>query len=265
MKRINEIFSDYEAGGNITTAIVESVVLIKKSRRLEIKINSDKYIEPREFEELNRFIRRRFALEDSAVSVTYADGTEIKPVESELKKIITLLAEKHPAWKTALNNCEYQFENNTINFNFKIEVSGFFKSMNYDKQLLKTIKNLYGTTYKINFVDDVSSEDLILQKEAREKEMLAISREITTALKNNAPKLPEETAPKKSESKAETSDEKTPSSLIVGRSTKINQSAIKIVDITPDEGRIVLSGEISNIESRDLRSGKTLVSFDLYD
>ncbi|MEQ8156884.1 MAG: DNA polymerase III subunit alpha, partial [Clostridiaceae bacterium] len=46
---------------------------------------------------------------------------------------------------------------------------------------------------------------------------------------------------------------------------KINQSAIKIVDITPDEGRIVLSGEISNIESRDLRSGKTLVSFDLYD
>lgn len=30
MKRINEIFSDYEARGNINTAIVEGVVLSKK-------------------------------------------------------------------------------------------------------------------------------------------------------------------------------------------------------------------------------------------
>ncbi|MEQ8197436.1 MAG: DNA polymerase III subunit alpha [Clostridiaceae bacterium] len=265
MKRINEIFSDYEAGGNITTAIVESVVLSKKSKRLEIKISSDKYIEIREFEEFNKFIRRRFALEDSVVSVTYADGTEKKPIEEELEKIVVLLADKHPALRTALNNGEYKVQDNTINFNFKIAVSSFFKAMNYDKQLHKAIRNLYGTTFKINFIDNVSSEDLILQKEAREQEMRAISREITAAINNNTTKLPEEIAPKKFESKAETSDEKTPSSLIVGRSTKINQSAIKIVDITPDEGRIVLSGEISNIESRDLRSGKTLVSFDLYD
>ncbi|NMC61172.1 MAG: hypothetical protein GYA51_17590, partial [Candidatus Methanofastidiosa archaeon] len=69
MKRINEIFSDYEASGNINTAIVESVVLRKKSKRLEMEISSDKYIEIREFEGLNRFIRKRFALEDSIIAV----------------------------------------------------------------------------------------------------------------------------------------------------------------------------------------------------
>ena len=52
MKRINEIFSDYEAGGNINTAIVESVVLRKRTKTLEMKISSDKYIEIGEIEEL---------------------------------------------------------------------------------------------------------------------------------------------------------------------------------------------------------------------
>ena len=48
MKRINEIFSDCGVGGNINTAIVESVVLRKKTKTLEMKISSDKYIEIKE-------------------------------------------------------------------------------------------------------------------------------------------------------------------------------------------------------------------------
>ena len=40
---------------------------------------------------------------------------------------------------------------------------------------------------------------------------------------------------------------------------------IKICDITPYEGTVAIEGEIANIESKELRSGKMLVSFDLYD
>ena len=69
MKRISEVFGDYQADGNINTAIVESVVLKKKTKSLEMKISSDKYIDVKEFESLNKFIRRRFALNDSKISV----------------------------------------------------------------------------------------------------------------------------------------------------------------------------------------------------
>lgn len=266
MKRINEIFSDYAANGNINTAIVESVVLSKKSKRLDMEISSDKYIEIREFEDLNRFIRKRFVLEDSIISVKYADGTDKKPIEEELKNIVFLLSDKQPVLKTVLNNSEIKVDKNTINFNFKIAVSGFLKAMNYDKQLHKAIKTLYGTTYNINFVDNISSEELILQEEAREQEILAISKEVKAALSNNAPKLPKEAADKKPEVKAETDGgKKVDSSLILGRNAKIKEPVIKITDITPDEGRVALEGEISNMEAKELKSGKTLVSFDLYD
>ncbi|QGU94044.1 DNA polymerase III subunit alpha [Clostridium bovifaecis] len=266
MKRVNEIFSDYEAEGNINTAIVEGVVLRKNTKTLEMKIRSDKYIEIREFECLNKFIRERFALEDSKIAVKYDDGTEKKPVEGELKNIIFSMADKYPALKAVLNNCEYEVDESTINFNFKVVVSRFLKAMNYDKKIHEAVKNLYGTSYQINFVDKVSSEELLrMAEDARAKEKLLIQNEVKATPSNSAPKVPKEAAEIRQEVKSEAGGKKGDPFLILGRNSKIKDSIIKITDITPDEGRIALEGEISNIESRELKSGKTLISFDLYD
>jgi DNA polymerase III subunit alpha, Gram-positive type len=264
MKRINEIFSDYKARGNINNATVEAVVLSKKTKTLEMKISSDKYIDIKEFESLNRFIRERFALEDSKITVNYADGTVKRPIEEELKNIVLSLAVKYPALKAVVNNSEYEVNDKTINFNFKMAVSGFLKAMDYDKKVHDAIKNLYGTAYKINFIDKVSEELIRLEEDKRASEMLSIQKEIKEAL-SNAPKIPKEAAEGKQETKAEADGKKGDPFLILGRNAKIKDTVIKITDITPDEGRIAIEGEISNIEAKELKSGKTLVSFDLYD
>ena len=266
MKRVNEIFSDYEAAGNINTAIVESAVLNKRNRTIELKLSSDRYINVREFEGLNNFIKDRFSLEDSVITVNYAEGTERKPIGEEIEDIIFLVAEKYPALRAVLtNDSEFEITENTININFKIGVAGFFKSMNYDQKIQAAIKSLYGTTYKINFVDKLSAEELLAQQEERRaKEMLMIQREIQEAISNNAAAMPRE-AENSSETKGDSSGKKGNPFLILGRNTNIKQPIIKIIDITPDEGRIALEGEVSNIETRELKSGKTLISFDLYD
>jgi DNA polymerase-3 subunit alpha (Gram-positive type) len=265
MKKINEIFSDYNARGNITNALVESVVLSKKSKKLELKISSDKYIDIKEFDGLNRFIKQRFALNDSVISVNYADGTDKKPIEEEIKNILVSMSDKHPVLKTVANNSEYTVENNTINFHLKVAVSGFLKSMNYEKQLRENIKTLYGTSYNIKFIDAISSEELALQQESREQEMMAALKKIKADVAANTPKPTNEVPFKKEELKDESDGKKGDPFLILGRSSKIKENVIKITDITPDEGRIAIEGEISNIEAKELRSGKTLVSFDIYD
>ncbi|PJI08595.1 MULTISPECIES: DNA polymerase III subunit alpha [Clostridium] len=272
MKKISEIFSDYEVEGNINTATVESVVLKKKSKCLEMKISSDKYIEVGEFRKFNRFIRKRFSLDDSIITVDYADGTDKKPIEEEIKNIVISMSDKHPVLKTVINNSEYEVHDNTIDFKFKIAVSDFLRSMNYDKYLHNAIKTFYGTTYNINFIDEVSSEEFIQEREKREQEeMIAISKEIKANSNSNVTKLPKKTQDNKvsynnkQEVKKETKSKKSDASLIFGRSSRIKENVIKITDITPDEGRISISGEVSNIETRELKSGKTLVSFDLYD
>lgn len=257
MKRINEIFSDYKAVGNIDAAIVESVVLSKKSKTLEMKINSDKYIEISEFEYLNKFIRKRFALDDSIIAVKYSDGTEKKPIEDELENIVLSVADKYPALKAVMNSSEYEVAEHNINFNFKMPVSGFLKSMEYDKKIHKAIKNLYGTAYKINFVDNISSEEWMkLEENTRPNEILFIQNEAKAAPVYNTPQVTRAAVEVKPEVKAETDGKKGDPSLILGRNAKIKEHVIKITDITPDEGRIALEGEISNLESKELKSGK---------
>ena len=55
------------------------------------------------------------------------------------------------------------------------------------------------------------------------------------------------------------------SPLIYGRSLKLKEQLVKVNDLSVDSGKVQLDGEILNIDSRELKSGKVLVMFDLYD
>ncbi len=266
LRRVNEIFSDYNAEGSLSTATVEGAVLKKKSKILEIKLSSDKYIDVKRIEGLNKFLRKRFSLNDSKISVEYAEGINKKPIEKELEDILFAMSEKHPLLKAVMKNTEYEVVNNIINFNFNIMASEVLTGMDYDKKISKTIKSLYGSTYKINFFDKVDSNALKrLQEESREKEIQLIKEQSQAAVNNNIPELPKEAPQIKQDVKVENVEKKEDTPLILGRNANIKENIIKVIDIIPDEGRVAIKGEISNIEAKELRSGKTLISFDLFD
>ena len=66
----------------------------------------------------------------------------------------------------------------------------------------------------------------------------------------DVPELPEE-------------DEDTP--LILGMNMNITSPLVKVIDLSPEDGIISLDGEVLAMEGKELRNGKTLLSFDLYD
>lgn len=266
MKKVNEAFSDYESSGNINTAIIKSVTLRKRTKVLEMEISSDNYIEIGEIESFNKFIREKFDLSDSKITVKYTDGVTIRPIEEELKNIVYSMSNKYPALKAAVNNSEYEVIGNTINFNFKIPVSGFLKTMSYDKEINKVLKYMYDKQYNINFIDKINSEDLEKIEEDKRANEMKVLKEIKTTQSINTPEMPKKVEENKQEVKAEGDVKKAGNAfLIVGRNPNIKDRIVKINDITPNEGRVAIEGEISNLEAKELRSGKTLVSFDLYD
>lgn len=278
MKKLKEVFSDYMMCSQLSESSVVSIALRKKSRVLELTIGSEKYIEIKEIESLKEFIKKRFILEDVNIFIDYSDGVEKKPLKEEIKNILNVIGQRYPLLKAAVNDCSYYISEENIDFKFKIVVSNILKELNYDKEIQSVIKSIYGKTYSITFNDDVTSEEL--KKMTMEKEKL-----IMDGIKSNAsqassksedkskPKIKDAIKPKeiakyksKTESKQDDSkDSKKDPNLILGRNSNIKDKVIKIVDITPDEGRIALQGEISNLEAKELRSGKMLVSFDLYD
>ena len=267
MKRINEVFSDFNTGSNISTALVESAVLKKKSKTLELAISSDRYIEIQEIEELNNFIKRRFYLEHSKIAVNYTEEVKMKPIEEEIKNIISYVSNKHPFFRVAVNNCDYEISGNTITLKFRVPVSTMFRDLKYDREIREGIKSFYGKSYSIKFVDNVDADELIrLQVEEEKKRMSMIRNEI----RSTGPSIPKDTTPTVPSEGDKGKDDKKSGKmnnpfLILGRNSNIKESLIRISDASPEEGRVALYGELSNMETKELRSGKILVSFDLYD
>lgn len=267
MKKINEIFSDYKELGNINNAIVEGVILRKNTRTLELKLRSDKHIGAEEVQLFDKYIKERFTLEACRIDVEYTECLVERPLEENLKDIVNSMAQKYPSINGILDNYEFELAEDTINFKFKVVVSGLLRANGYDRKIVKALKSLYGKEYKINFIDDVSTEELMkLQEDTLDEEAKLAQEVVKAALSNgsNASKNTNTFVDKNQNGKAESNGKGDPA-LILGRSSKIKEPIIKITDITPDEGRVVIEGEISNIESKELKSGKTLVSFDLYD
>ena len=270
MKKVNEIFSDYKSGGSICAATVENAALMKKTQTLELTIRSDKYIALNEIEGLNTFLKRRFMLHDAVISINYTEEVSKKPIEETIDDIIIMLCDKYPFLKASLNNCDYEIEENAINFKFKIVVSDILRGMNYDKKIEDAIRNFYGKTYKINFIDNISAEELMKIKMEEERKILSEARKQINIAPKADTSIKKEVAATKAAPDSDSKDngkgaKKKDANVIYGRFGHIKEKVIKITDITPDEGVVALEGEISNLESKELRSGKMLVSFDLYD
>ena len=58
-------------------------------------------------------------------------------------------------------------------------------------------------------------------------------------------------------------DDSTP--LILGSSMNISDPLIKIVDINPESGNVCIDGEIQAMEDKETKSGKVILSIDIYD
>ena len=165
MKRVSEIFGDFSAESNIINAFVENVTLRKKTKTLVLDIRSDNYLDIKEIEDFNDFLKKRFGLNDSKIVIKYTKEVEKKPIEEEIKNIMLLLSVKHPFLRGAIKNTEYEVSNNTINIYFKVEISHIFRDLNYHKEIQAFVKNLYGKTYNVNFIDKVDHEALMKLKE----------------------------------------------------------------------------------------------------
>jgi DNA polymerase-3 subunit alpha (Gram-positive type) len=266
MKRIGEVFSEYITKGMISNAVVEAVVITKKTKTLEMKISSDQLIEAGETEGLQAFIKERFALDDVKIIAEYTGAVPKRPLEEELNRIVCSMAEEFPVLKSMLNNYEFEVSGQTVHFKCKVVISGLIQSMGYDKKVSQMLSDLYGTEYQASFTDDLNNSELAkLQEDTRAKEMLLIQNAVMAAPAGSPARQSGDFKDFRQEARQEFNGKKDNSRLILGRSANIKDQVIKIADITQDEGKAAIEGEISNIDTRELKSGKILVSFDLYD
>ena len=283
-KLIGEVFSDYKTDSNIKDAIINSINLIKKANVLELNISSNEYIEIKELWYLEKFLKERFQFSNVDMKISYFENVTIKPIEKEWENLICYMVHKYPLMRPMiLLKSTIEVQKTKIIVNMKIKGADFLRARKLDRELERVMNNLFNFKYKIEFLENINEQDAIALKEklefnrkqAIEKalEHMAIGEQIAKQreekinsqeqeIKNNIEKIP---LPQEEPKIIEEPEEYTP--VIYGRNENLKTNIIKVVDISPEDDMAAISGEIlsGTMEERELKSGKFLLSFNVYD
>lgn len=280
-KTIKEIFRDYDSNSfSLNAGKIKSINLFKKTNKLELVIISEEFIKIEDIYSFEQYLKKRFNIFEVNVKIEYTHKIDVD-IEKEWNLIICYMAHKHPLSKAFLKNSTIQIEDGIITINMAMKGKMVLEAKGFDKILSDIIENIYGLKYKINFVENISEEATKLYMEHAlqlEKEAIMHAQlEAQEAMKENQKESNvKEQKTNNNDTSSNISQEvsisievpqekEENSPLIYGKSLKLKEQLVKVIDLSIDSGKVQLDGEILNIDSRELKSGKVLVMFDLYD
>lgn len=273
-KKIGEIFSDYKTNANIKYAEVKGLNIIKKTNTLQVILYFDEYIEIKEIWYFENFLKERFQFEHIDIKIDYHKKVEKKSIPEEWKNIIAYMSHKYPLAKPMLLlKSDVDVKENTIYIKMHIKGADFLKAKKTDKELQKTIKNLFGQEYAIDITENLSANDMNEMREKiknQEAQIIAHIEEENrqhVAERENANMVPEyhdiveEYIPTEEIEMPDIQEQE----YIMGKPSRAKENYVKIKDITAEHGRVTLEGRIVTADVKETKSGKGMIIFELYD
>lgn len=88
LKKVYEIFSDYNKDAIINTCEIEKISLFKKINKLEMNLKCKQYIKIKELLEFENYLKDRFNIENVELHTAYSEKTEIPSIETSWKNIV---------------------------------------------------------------------------------------------------------------------------------------------------------------------------------
>ncbi len=277
LKTVKEIFSDYNQDAVINKCKIEKISLFKKINKLELDLRCCEYIKIKELLDFENYLKSRFSIENIEIETLYEENVELPSIESVWKSIVEYMSLKYPLTKVLLQNSKVQVQDNIVTVTVFVNGVDFLCARGFDKTLEGILKSLYGKTYKVKYIEDINEEEIQkIEQKSKMTEKYEIEKAISEAQSIMEEK--DETTENIEENvgagqvsaqeetqipQEEVQEEKTP--VILGRNGNIKDTLVNVSDISIDSGKVALEGEILNTDSRELKSGKFLLMFDLYD
>ena len=274
-KTVRDIFKDFSSESfTLYNATILSISIYKKSNKLEIILEAENQIKLIDLEKFEIYLENRFQIKNIVIKIKYKQEFEFN-ISEDWQNIIDYMARKHPLTKAFLKNSTLEVKNKELVINLAFKGKALLDGRKFDIILSELLKNIYGVTYKVIFSENISEETLKayhehleqLEKQIVDKAKAETAEVIAEGKKENAEKKEDkkDSSGEKVTEQEKTEEEQEKSPVIYGRVGKISDPLVKVADLTIDSGKVMLDGEILATETRELKSGKILAMFNLFD
>ncbi len=253
------------------SCLIEKVKYFKKSKKIVIYLLCKEILSQQNIDnslsKLRNIIKEKL---DSTVEIFFDYDIKYSSVEElitmNLENMLYILKRTIPSFNTTENlvNREILDSNFNITLNSKIIAKKAIERK-VDKQIEDYFKKQFKIAIRCN-IDTDTSENFILEEyeQQKEDENLALVNEIKKqGLMDSNIKSENQIA--KSKEKEGKFSTKVPlsSSVLLGKN--FSGEIIDLIDISTDSGRVIVEGEIFNIEIKELNSGRKLAIVSITD
>ena len=302
LKTVKQVFKDYNSNSfALSEAKVACVNIYKKTNTLEITLEITSFILMKDLTDFERYLGKRFGFRNIDIKIKAQDvaSDADKKIQAEWLDIVEYMAYKHPLTKALLKNSAIEIQDNKVIVKLAMKGKDVLEARGFEKILATKLKDLYNKNYVVSYEENITPEmiqqyqehakelerqAILLARQEAEEQMQKMQDERQNGQSNQGQKSQGQakqganqtgtnsqtassniTMPEMQTSSAPENQEDENSPLIYGRSLKIKEELSKVIDLSVDSGKVLLDGEVLNTDSRELKSGKFLVTFDLYD
>ncbi len=269
LKTIGEVFYDYETEDNIKKCKIEKINIFKKTNKLEMNLLSESVINIIEILKLEKYIKSKFLLEIIEIKMNYTKNIETINIEETWKDIVEYITYKYPLTAILLQNSKIELKDNILTVKLLVSGAEFLTKRSFDNILENIFQNLYNKKYKVKYIEELKEETIkILEQKSKMTEKFAIEKakqEVYVREAENINKEPIKQVEEELKKEIILEDVQEVTPLILGRNANIKDTLVKIEDLSIDSGKVAIEGEVINTDSRELKNGKILILFDVYD
>lgn len=277
-KKVKEVFFNIANEENkFCEAKLEEVKFSKKLNAVIISATSDNNIPLYDIEDFEKRACKEYELNSFKIDYKYI-GNDNEITLKNIQNIILIITKKYEYTKKIFENCKINIDNGSkiIEIVLAKKFADFLVIKKIDKYINKCIDIEYGSGYTVVIKDDpnivnndenniavIKLDDLVSRK-SNEQQVTptVVSPQVKNTSENKFPIRQKLTPEEKEERKLAKMPQ--PENVIYGINITTAEK-IKVEDINTNYERVCFDGEIFKVDSRELKSGKILLTLDVTD
>ncbi len=241
-------------------ARVHGIKICRDSRTIKVRLTSHKLVREETVDELKKnLVSALPGIENALVYICYElkDLKNVKDIiEAAWQNIVCCLSKDSPICRGILKTAEWNIINDCLVIEVKNNSAYYMAKKGIDKKIADKLKEEFSLTVAVKFKDKRITRE---EKELYEREQKETENRLFQMISSSQTAIVNE----KAEEKASQAAVGLTKGIIIGK--EFSGEVSRIIDTKTEGEKVIIQGNIFNVEPREIKGERYIVSFDITD